>query len=100
MKRILAIASALVLLAGCDKYDDTPIKEAISSLEDRIKVLETLNDDVAALKEIVDGKALVVSCMEEDGRYIVTLSDGKVLTVNNGLVGTPVVTLLDLKGKT
>ena len=100
MKRILAIASALVLLAGCEKYDDTPIKEAISSLEDRIKVLETLNDDVAALKEIVEGKALVVSCMEEDGRYIVTLSDGKVLTVNKGLVGTPVVTLLDLKGKT
>ena len=67
MKRIIAIASALVLLAGCEKYDDTPIKEALSNLEDRVLALEKLNDDVAALKEIVEGSVTVASCVEADG---------------------------------
>ena len=101
MKKILSIALACGLVfASCEKYDDTEVKNAIASLEDRVEALESLNGEVAALKTIVDGKAMVVSCTEDDGKYTIVLSDGKTLTVNNGLVGTPVVTLLQIGGKT
>ena len=101
MKKIFSIALMFALMAAaCEKYDDTEVKDAIASLEERVEALEGLNNDVAALKTIVDGKAMIVTCTEEDGRYTITLSDGKVLTVNSGLVGTPVVTLIQLGGKT
>lgn len=100
MKRIfLFILACALAVMSCEKYDDTQVKDALASLENRIAALEKLNGEVAALKQIVDGKAMIVSCVEEDGKYTITLSDGKVLAVNNGLVGTPVVTLLDIQGK-
>lgn len=99
MKRILAIASALVLLAGCEKYDDTPIKEALGALENRVLALEKLNGEVAALKEIVAGSVTVASCVEADGVWTVTLSDGKSFKVQSGLTENPVVTVIEENGR-
>lgn len=99
MKKIFSIAAALVLLAGCDKYDDTPIKEALDALEDRVLALEKLNDDVAALKEIVDGSVTVSSCVEADGVWTVTLSDGKSFKVQSGITDVPVVTVITENGR-
>lgn len=96
MKRIFLIAVAFVLLVGCDKYDDSQLKEAISKLEDRVLALEKLNDDVAALKEIVEGKVTVASCVEEDGVWTVTLSDGKSFEVHPAVEtpDIPVITVI------
>ena len=96
MKRIYLIAAAVcaVMAASCDKYDDTQIKDAISSLEDRVAALESLNDEVDALKSIVEGKITVSSCVESDGICTVTLSDGKVIKVNTGVTELPVVTVI------
>lgn len=101
MKRILAIASALVLLAGCEKYDDTPIKEALSALEDRVLALEKLNGEVAALKEIVAGSVTVASCVEADGVWTVTLSDGKSFKVHPAAsaIKVPLITVIEENGK-
>lgn len=100
MKRIyIALLAVCSLLASCDKYDDTQLKDALSKLEDRVTALETLNSEVAALKAIVQKQVTVVSCVELDGRQVVTLSDGKEFTVTSSLGSIPVVTLLEVSGK-
>ena len=100
MKRIFLFALACTLsVVSCEKYDDAPIKDALASLENRITALEKLGGEVAVLKQIVEGKAMIVSCVEDEGKYTITLSDGKVLDVSKVMVGTPVVTLLQINGK-
>ena len=100
MKRIFLFALACTLsVVSCEKYDDAPIKDALASLENRITALEKLGGEVAVLKQIVEGKAMIVSCVEDEGKYTITLSDGKVLDVSKVIVGTPVVTLLQINGK-
>lgn len=100
MKRIfMSLLAVCGLILSCDKYDDTQIKDALNKLDERIKVLETLNSEVAALKLIVQKQVTVASCVEENGRQIVTLSDGKVLTITPSLSDMPVVTIIDHLGK-
>ena len=100
MKRIfIALLAVCSFIFACDKYDDSQIKDAISKLEDRVVALETLNSEVAALKLIVQNQVTVASCVEENGRHIVTLSDGKVLTITPSLSEMPVVTIIDNLGK-
>ncbi len=69
------------MVASCDKYDDSAIKESLQQLENRVAALENLRQDVTALKNIVDGLVTVVSCVEKDGSYTLVLSDGKTLFV-------------------
>lgn len=95
MKRIyIALMTVCCLLASCDKYDDTAVKDAIASLEGRVEALEKLNNEIAALKAVVEGKALVASFVEEDGVCTITLSDGNSFKVQSGLTQHPVVTVM------
>lgn len=87
------------LMTAC--YDDTDLRESIDELEDRILALEQLKGDVAALKEIVDGKVTVASCVEADGVWTVTLSDGKTFKVYPEAepLDIPVITVIEENGK-
>ena len=89
------------MLAGCEKYDDTPIKEALGALENRVLALEKLNGEVAALKEIVAGSVTVASCVEADGVWTVTLSDGKSFKVHPAAsaIKVPLITVIEENGK-
>lgn len=102
MKRICSIfALACCLLAACDKYDDSALKDALSSLETRVEALESLNGELEALKAIVEGKVTVTSCVEADGVCTITFSDGKTVKVQTEaeLDGMSVVTVFEEDGK-
>ena len=56
MKRLyIALFTVCCLLASCDKYDDTAVKDAIASLEERVLALEKLNGELGKLPFIVFG---------------------------------------------
>lgn len=97
MKNVfIGLGAALVLLAGCHKFD---AEQAFQSLEDRVEALEKLNDEVQALKSIIEGSLMVVSCEETDGLYVITLSDGTVLNVNSQESGCPAVAVITENGR-
>lgn len=70
-------------------YDDTGIKNEIAqiqkdlaALKERVADLEKkLQDEVAALKGLVDGKLLVTGVETVGGNTVVTLSDGSTFTI-------------------
>ena len=115
MKKIYAIIAMMCcIFTACtevEKYDDSDIKDAIASLEGRVKALESLNGEVAALKAIVEGKLLVSSCETSADGYVVTLSDGQVLNIQasgksedsgddgEAFAGIPVVTVIEEGGR-
>ena len=102
MKRICSIfALACCLLAACNKYDDSALKDALSSLETRVEALESLNGELEALKAIVEGKVTVTSCVEADGVCTITFSDGKTVKVQTEaeLDGMSVVTVIEENGR-
>lgn len=106
MKRIFILLLALgVFAASCEQYDDTAIKESLTELENRITALETLNQDVTALKNIVNGLVTVISCDEKDGAYTLVLSDGTTVYVpaeyqpeEEEELTIPVVTIVEVNG--
>ena len=84
MKRIFLLSLLLgAFVASCDQYeyDDSAIKESLSELEGRVTALETLNKNLAALKNIVEGLVTVISCEEKNGAYTLVLSDGTTVYV-------------------
>ena len=70
-------------------YDDTDLKNEIAqiqkdlaALKERVADLEKrLQDEVAALKGLVDGKLLVTGVETVGGNTVVTLSDGSTFTI-------------------
>lgn len=70
-------------------YDDTDLKNEIAqiqkdlaALKERVADLEKkLQDEVAALKGLVDGKLLVTDVETVGGNTVVTLSDGSTFTI-------------------
>ena len=84
MKRIFLLSLLLgAFVASCDQYeyDDSAIKESLSELEGRVTALETLKQDLTALKNIVEGLVTVISCEEKNGAYTLVLSDGTTVYV-------------------
>lgn len=95
MKKILFAISLICSLAiSCEQYDDTPLKEAIAELEEKVKALENLDKEVEALQDMVKGLVTVVSCTEDDGRHTLVLSDGKTFDILTGINHMPVITIL------
>jgi len=99
MKRIFSIVLVCALFAACEKYDDSEVKDAIGKLEERVQALEKLNQEVAALKAIVDGQVTVSSYVETDGVCTITLSDGNIFKVQSGLTSVPVITVIEENGR-
>lgn len=88
-----AIIASMTLAASCS-YDDGAINERVDKVEgdlaaltERVAALEKkLNDEVAALKAVLDGNAVVTEVTtDEDGNTTIKLSDGKTITVLTGL---------------
>ena len=100
MKRILvALFSAALLLAACDKYDDSALQNRMNNLEGRVTDLETkvngINADIATLQTLVkalqDDITVDVISKTKDG-YDITFSDGVTVSISNGEKGdTPVI---------
>lgn len=100
-KFLMPILLAAFAFVGCDTDD---LKNDIDELKNRVESLEALvssmNDNINALKVFTDGGKTVQSCVydEATGKYTVTLSDGQVLVLTQGIKGeatTPSISISD-----
>lgn len=102
MKRIfhlmIGALAAVVIFSGCQKYDDSEIRQEIKELGDKVAALEAwcrssqeAVDNVAKLKEAVDGMWSVgsVESFDEDGAtgYVIIFTNGKSIKLYNGKDG-------------
>jgi hypothetical protein len=91
MKHIKLITATVLFAAltlSC--RDNAELESRIDDLEARLKAIELvigqLNDNVAALQAIAEGKT-ISEVTEENGVYTLRLSNGQVLTLTQGSVG-------------
>ena len=107
---IIAVALAATLytagLTSCgDDYDDTSIKNQISSLDKRVAELETkVKADIAGIQAAIatiNGNDFVKSIKEVEGGYEITFSKGTVAIVKKlSTVSDPILTVVqDTDGK-
>ena len=101
MKRLFYIVVSLCLLVGgCQKYDDTELRNDINDLKERVETLETLcqniNNDIAALKALVkavetrDYITNVTPITGADGvitGYTISFANSDPITIRHGMDG-------------
>lgn len=100
MKKITELITAFAASAaifGCANTAD--IEKRIDDLDGRLtaleKVADALNENVAALQAIAEGKT-INKVEEKEGTYVITLSDGTELTLNQGTEGMGKAPLLSI----
>lgn len=88
LKSLLPFLLMLFALVGC-KTDD--LEKDIDSLKDRVTSLEAqvslLNDNLNAIRVILDGSKTISSYTSENGTYTLTLSDGSTIALTQGSEG-------------
>ena len=77
------VASSMLFVSCVDKYDDTAIRQEIADLYEKVSQLESkLNNEVAALKTLIDSKTVVASATKNnDGSWEILLTSGEKITV-------------------
>lgn len=104
MKKLFAMVAmaAVVCFAGCNQYDE--LKSDIDALASRITALETqvqaLNSNVEAL-EALSAEGATISKVEQgaDGSYTITLSNGEVITLQQGSEAEAVIPIIGIDGE-
>ena len=83
-----ASLTAVLIAFSCSDLDG--LQERVDRIENRVasleKVSEALNGNIQALQAIASGQA-INNVEEKDGSYILTLSNGNVITLQQGSVG-------------
>lgn len=90
IKSYIFLTLMVVSLVGC-KVDD--LKDDVNDLKDRVTLMEEqvklLNDNVEVLAYVLDPQQKTIkSVTENNGQYVITLSDGSVMTLTIGQPGT------------
>jgi len=90
IKSYIFLTLMVVSLVGC-KVDD--LKDDVNDLKDRVALIEEqvklLNDNVEVLAYVLDPQQKTIkSVTENNGQYVITLSDGSVMTLIIGQPGT------------
>lgn len=90
IKSYIFLTLMVVSLVGC-KVDD--LKDDVNDLKDRVALIEEqvklLNDNVEVLAYVLDPQQKTIkSVTENNGQYVITLSDGSVMTLTIGQPGT------------
>ena len=88
----ILLGFAVLLLAGCDKYDDSKLTGRVDELENRVTELEKLVSDLnttvqslsTLVRDLQDDIRVVSMTTLETGGYELTLSNGQILTIKNG----------------
>lgn len=92
MKKIfsfLMVAVLALVLAGCEKYDDTELRNKVNGYESRIAALESLASYQTLLQKLEAGKT-VTSYSKSDDIITLTFSDGSSVSFNQkGPKGDP-----------
>ena len=87
---VLPLAFAAV---ACTDYQSSidELSQRVGGIDQRVTALEGLNDDIEAIKEIVDAQkqaGYITGVTETADGYQFTMSNGKVINVRNGRDGT------------
>ena len=95
--KIMATFVAATSVIGCTDTDE--LEKRIDEIDARVtaleKVTEALNENVAALQAIAEGKT-INKVEENSGTYTITLSDGTELKLNQGTEGMGKAPLLSI----
>lgn len=87
-KSLLLTTCALVMLAACNNDD---LKDDINDLKDRVESLEAqvslLNDNMTAIKVLLEGGKTITDFNISNGTYTLKLSDGQTITLTQGSKG-------------
>ena len=77
------VASSMLFVSCVDKYDDTALRQEIADLYEKLAKLEQkLDNEVAALKTLIDSKTVVASATKNnDGSWEILLTSGEKITV-------------------
>lgn len=99
MKKLVFLLAACILALAtysCAPYDDTGIKDELSSLKNRVASLEeqmkTANGNISGLQEIVNAlknKEMISSVTETDDAWALKFANGTTVTISK--VTSPVV---------
>ena len=86
---VLPLAFAAV---ACTDYQSSidELSQRVDGIDQRVTALEGLNDDIEAIKEIVDAQkqaGYITAVTETADGYQFTMSNGKVINVRNGRAG-------------
>lgn len=90
-KFLMPFMLAVLVFAGCDTDD---LRNDIDELKNRVESLEaqvaSINENMNALRVLIDGNKTISSYTydETTGAYTLTLSDGSVITLTQGVTGT------------
>lgn len=90
IKSYILLALMILSVTGC-KVDD--LKDDVNDLKDRVTLIEEqvkiLNDNVEVMAYVLDSQQKTISSVTvNEGQYVITLSDGSVLTLTIGAPGT------------
>lgn len=90
IKSYILLALMVFSVTGC-KVDD--LKDDVNDLKDRVTLIEEqvkiLNDNVEVMAYVLDSQQKTISGVKvNEGQYVITLSDGSVLTLTIGAPGT------------
>lgn len=93
MKRVLTIIAVLVsmVIASCDKYDDTEIRNKIDALEERIAAIEAL------LKATADNLT-VVNITETEEATVITFSNNSTISIPKTIKGNSPIVNIEVDG--
>ena len=90
IKSYILLTWMAVSLVGC-KVDD--LKDDVNDLKNRVALIEEqvriLNDNVEVMAYVLDPQQKTIrSVTENNGQYVITLSDGYTMTLNVGKAGS------------
>lgn len=87
-KSIMLTAFALFALAACDTDD---LRDDVDNLKDRVESLEAqvslLNDNMTAIKRLLEGGQTITEVTNTDGTYKLKLSNGETISLTQGSKG-------------
>ena len=101
IRMALVAMSVVFAVASCDKYDDTELRNAINELKSKVEALEAkVQENVNAIQSIVS-LGSVQSCKfdAETGKVVITLLDGKTLTVDMTTEGYSLLSVMEKDGE-
>ena len=87
-KSFLLTAFALFTLAACNTDD---LRDDVDNLKGRVESLEAqinlLNDNMTAIKRLLEGGQTITEITQTNGTYTLKLSGGETVTLTQGSAG-------------